>query len=63
MWRRFCLSFLDYFKKLHSYVASSDKTMINELGKVFNGAVVVKAYYLFSRGTEKLRVSNRVTVN
>jgi hypothetical protein len=35
------------------YVESSDKTMINELGKVLKEAVVVETYSLFSWGTEK----------
>lgn len=37
----------------NGYVASSDKTMINELGKVFKEAMVVETYSLFSRRTEK----------
>jgi hypothetical protein len=36
-----------------SYVASSDKTMINELGKVFKETEVLETHFLFSRRTEK----------
>ena len=53
MWRRFCLCFLDYFKIFTSYVTSSAKTMINELGKVLKEVVVVETYSLFSRGTDR----------
>lgn len=36
-----------------SYGTSSDKTMINDLRKIFKEAVVVGTYCLFSRRTEK----------